>query len=99
MSKRRKQAVLGKEPEERIVRWGFGPLHDRAGHGRRLRPPRPLHSGPYCPGAYGGYDCRNDQRIWLELEQRIPNPAIERADWLEVVSQNSAAAKETTKAR
>lgn len=28
-----------------------------------------------------GYDCRNDQRIWLDFEQRIPNPAIDDADW------------------
>jgi hypothetical protein len=28
-----------------------------------------------------GYDCRNDKRIWLDFENRIPNPNIERADW------------------
>jgi hypothetical protein len=28
-----------------------------------------------------GYDCRNDKRIWVDFEQRIVNPNIERADW------------------
>lgn len=28
-----------------------------------------------------GYDCRKDQRIWLDFEQKIPNPAIEQPDW------------------
>jgi Fe-S-cluster containining protein len=28
-----------------------------------------------------GYDCRNDQRIWLDFENRIVNPNILRADW------------------
>ena len=28
-----------------------------------------------------GFDCRSDQRIWMDFEQRIPNPAIQRPDW------------------
>lgn len=28
-----------------------------------------------------GYDCRNDKRIWLDFENRIVNPNINRADW------------------
>lgn len=27
------------------------------------------------------YDCRNDQRIWLDFAQMIPNPALTRPDW------------------
>ena len=47
--------------------------------------PENLRDGPLpCRG----YDCRKDKRIWLDFEQRIPNPAVERPDWLEVVSQN-----------
>jgi len=37
-----------------------------------------------------GYDCRNDKRIWLDFENRIPNPAVERSDWLQFISENSA---------
>lgn len=28
-----------------------------------------------------GYDCRQDQRIWLDFDAMIPNPAITRPDW------------------
>ena len=28
-----------------------------------------------------GFDCRNDRRIWLDFEGRVPNPAIEQPDW------------------
>jgi len=33
------------------------------------------------PAPCRGYDCRQDQRIWLDFEQRIPNPDLERPDW------------------
>ena len=28
-----------------------------------------------------GYDCRNDKRIWLDFENKIVNPSINRPDW------------------
>lgn len=28
-----------------------------------------------------GYDCRQDQRIWLDFDQMIPNPQIEQPAW------------------
>jgi hypothetical protein len=28
-----------------------------------------------------GFDCRQDQRIWLDFEARIPNPALADPDW------------------
>jgi hypothetical protein len=27
------------------------------------------------------YDCRNDERIWIDFEKRIPNPNVEDPDW------------------
>ena len=27
------------------------------------------------------FDCRTDSRIWLDFAARIPNPALEQADW------------------
>jgi hypothetical protein len=33
------------------------------------------------PAPCRGFDCRNDGRIWLDFAAKIPNPAIERADW------------------
>ena len=35
------------------------------------------------------FDCRNDKRIWLDFEKKIPNPAVNRPDWLEYVSQEA----------
>lgn len=39
-------------------------------------------------GVYGqrpipcrGYDCRDDRRIWLDFDARIPNPQINDPDW------------------
>jgi hypothetical protein len=46
------------------------------------------------PAPCRGYDCRDDKRIWLDFEQMIPNPAIERDDWpycLTETSQDGAA--------
>lgn len=28
-----------------------------------------------------GYDCRNDKRIWLDFENKVVNPNINRPDW------------------
>jgi hypothetical protein len=28
-----------------------------------------------------GYDCRNDKRIWLDFENKIANPNLQRQDW------------------
>lgn len=45
------------------------------------------HGGCACtiyaqrPAPCRGYDCRNDQRIWLDFAQMIPNPALAQADW------------------
>ncbi len=39
-----------------------------------------------------GFDCRGDKRIWLDFENKIPNPAVERDDWLEVIRREAAEA-------
>jgi Fe-S-cluster containining protein len=28
-----------------------------------------------------GFDCRKDERIWLDFEGKVPNLAIEQPDW------------------
>ncbi len=28
-----------------------------------------------------GFDCRQDRRVWLDFENKIVNPAVERPDW------------------
>jgi len=90
-------ALSKQDLEERVVCWDFGvPYmidqgedgycvhHDRCTGACAIYEKRPLP----CRG----YDCRNDQRVWLDFEKRIPNPAIERPDWLEKVSQDEAQA-------
>lgn len=33
-----------------------------------------------------GFDCRRDKRIWIDFDKMIPNPDIERSDWLEYLA-------------
>jgi hypothetical protein len=35
------------------------------------------------------FDCRHDQRIWLDFERMIVNPAIERLDWLQWLAEQT----------
>jgi Putative zinc- or iron-chelating domain len=28
-----------------------------------------------------GYDCRKDQRIWLDFEMKVVNPQVDKSDW------------------
>jgi hypothetical protein len=32
-----------------------------------------------------GYGCRQDERIWVDFEQRIPNPRLGEPDWPDCV--------------
>jgi Fe-S-cluster containining protein len=41
------------------------------------------------------FDCRNDKRIWVDFEKQIPNPAVNRPDWLEYVTQEAKEAHKT----
>ena len=42
------------------------------------------------PAPCRGYDCRSDQRIWLDFAQMIPNPALERSDWPRCLVEEAA---------
>jgi Fe-S-cluster containining protein len=33
-----------------------------------------------------GFDCRDDKRIWIDFDARVPNPDIERPDWPECLA-------------
>lgn len=35
-----------------------------------------------------GFDCREDTRIWLDFEARIPNPALNDPDWPEGLEEH-----------
>ena len=92
-------ALSRQDVEEGVVRWNLGQPYlidqradgycahlDRACMGCTIYEQRPVP----CRG----YDCRNDRRIWLDFDEKIPNPAVERADWLEVVSRQESAQSE-----
>ena len=34
-------------------------------------------------------DCRNDERIWPDFENMVPNPAVYRPDWEEMIQQQA----------
>ena len=81
-------ALSKQDVEEGVLRWELGRpyllLHDADGHCHHLD--RETHR---C-GAYGArpipcraYDCRNDERIWLDFEAGIVNPAINQPGWPE----------------
>jgi len=36
---------------------------------------------PHRPVPCRAFDCRDDKRIWLDFEQRVPNPNITQPDW------------------
>jgi Fe-S-cluster containining protein len=65
--------------DEGVVRWNYGrPYHIRKGDDGRC-----VHSvaetgacGVYAqrPAICRTYDCRNDTRVWLDYEKRIPAP-------------------------
>jgi hypothetical protein len=38
------------------------------------------------------FDCRNDTRIWRDFAQKIPNPLVDRPDWLECVARDEGKA-------
>jgi hypothetical protein len=79
-------ALSRQDVREGVVHWDLGrPYlieHDADGYCTHLD-----QGGCGCtiyqhrPVPCRGYDCRQDQRIWLDFEQMTPNPAITRPDW------------------
>jgi len=85
-------ALSKQDLQEKVIRWDLGEPYmiehgedgycvhlDRCTKGCGVYQQRPVP----CRG----YDCREDRRIWLDFDKRVANPAVERADWLTVVSQ------------
>ena len=80
-------ALSHQDVREGIVRWEPGPaVRDRPGRATGIA--AHMDRGMCACTIYAnrpvpcrGFDCRQDKRIWLDFEQMIPNPAIERPDW------------------
>lgn len=79
-------ALSKQDIRERIVHWDLGQPylieHNADGYCTHMDcQTRACTIYNHRPAPCRGYDCRNDQRIWLDFAQRIPNPALERPDW------------------
>jgi Putative zinc- or iron-chelating domain len=84
-------ALSKQDVREGIVRWDLGQpyLIDQGKDGSCVH----LERGSCQCSIYAhrpvpcrGYDCRNDGRIWLDFEKKLPNPAIDRPDWPQCVT-------------
>jgi hypothetical protein len=79
-------ALSKEDVQEGIVRWDLGQPYmlARNDDGYCVH----LESGTCRCGVYEhrpipcrGYDCRNDERIWLDFEARVPNPQLDDPEW------------------
>jgi len=79
-------ALSQQDVQEGIVRWDLGQpyINARDTDGSCIH----LQRGSCQCGVYEhrpipcrGYDCRKDERIWLDFEQRIVNPELMNPNW------------------
>ncbi len=85
-------ALSHQDVREGIVHWDFGQPYmiDQDGDGYCSHMDRTACTCTIYtnrPAPCRGYDCRSDQRIWLDFEQRTVNPAIYRQDWPHCLAQ------------
>lgn len=65
-----------------MVRWDYGQpylIRQRASDGYCVHNDPQSHGctvHAHRPRVCRGYDCRQDKRIWIDYEQRIPAPAV-----------------------
>lgn len=79
-------ALSKQDVEEGVVKWDLSRPYmiakDLDGYCRHLdRCTSRCTIYQHRPVPCRGYDCRNDKRIWLDFENRIPNPNLTRDDW------------------
>lgn len=79
-------ALSKQDVEEGIVHWDFSAPYVIArepnGYCQHLDQERNCCSVyAHRPIPCRGYDCRNDQRIWLDFENRVINPRLNDPDW------------------
>ena len=80
--------LSGEDVREGVLRWDVGNPYilERAGDGWCTHMER---GSCRCtvyearPIPCRGFDCREDRRIWLDFEGRVPNPALADPDWPE----------------
>jgi prolipoprotein diacylglyceryltransferase/Fe-S-cluster containining protein len=87
-------ALSRQDVEEGLIKWDFanpyviarGPDH-YCQHLNRQQLNCSVHA--HRPMVCRSYDCRQDQRIWLDFEKRIINPRIYEAHWPQSLSASS----------
>jgi hypothetical protein len=71
-------ALTAQDLDERIARWDYARPYDIArredGYCVHNDWTRACAIYPYRPASCRTYDCRQDRRIWLDFEKRIPAP-------------------------
>jgi Fe-S-cluster containining protein len=79
-------ALSKEDVEEGVVRWELGRPYMIAQTSER----RCVHLDTDChrcgvyehrPVPCRTYDCRSDTRVWLDFENRVPNPRVDDPDW------------------
>jgi putative zinc- or iron-chelating protein len=81
-------ALSKEDVQEGIVKWDLGQpyLNARDGDGYCAHVDKCSgHCAVYAhrPIPCRGYDCRNDERIWLDFENGVINSRVHDSDWLE----------------
>jgi hypothetical protein len=79
-------ALSKQDVREGVVRWELGRpyLNERRGDGyccHNDAQTRLCTIREHRPVPCRAFDCRNDRRIWVDFERRIPNPNIGQPDW------------------
>ena len=90
-------ALSKEDVREHVVSWDLGQpyMNSRDNEGYCVH----LERGSGCCSVYGqrpipcrGYDCRADQRIWLDFENRVVNPLLSDPNWPDCLGDSTATA-------
>jgi len=92
-------ALSKQDVEEGIVRWDFSRpyiiAHQQNGYCQHLDQEKQCCSVyAHRPVPCRGYDCRKDQRIWLDFEKRVINPNVLDANWPACLATQTSAGEE-----
>jgi len=93
-------ALSKQDVEEGIVRWDFSRpyliAHGPNGYCQHLDQEKKCCS-VYAqrPIPCRGYDCRKDQRIWLDFENGVINPSVRESNWPACLEAQASAGEET----
>lgn len=80
-------ALSKQDMDEGIVRWDYSNPYNIAHNESGYCVHNDCENKYNCkiyenrPFVCRSYDCRQDKRIWLDFENRIPNPEIEQETW------------------